>query len=181
MIDRILECPGDRGKEAVKKAIGLELERHTGQYRVDGEPYINHVLRVGIAAAEYALKKMPEQLGILASAAILHDILEDTPTTDEELREKFGEEVARIVRALSHEQEEEPDEIYLTRVVRGGKLAVLIKRFDCLDNIACLAKAPENFRAQKIAERKASLPIWERIDPEGAVEIKRALENLKEK
>lgn len=172
-VDEIFALCNDSAKETVRKAIELALDRHSGQLRIDGEPYVNHVLRVGAATAEFALKKMPEQFGILVPAAILHDILEDTPTTDEELREQFGQEVARIVRALSHEQEEESDEIYLTRVVRGGKLALLIKRFDCLDNIACLAKAPENFRAQKMAERKASLPIWERIDPEGATAIKK--------
>lgn len=179
-VDKIFALCVDGVKKIVQKAIELALDRHSGQFRIDGEPYVNHVLRVGAATAEFALKKMPEQFGVFVAAAILHDILEDTPTTDEELREKFGEEVTRIVRALSHEQEEEPDEVYLARIVRGGKLAVLIKRFDRLDNISSLAEAPDEFREKKLVEVQKSLSIWQRIDPEGAVEIKKALENLEE-
>ena len=181
IIDQIFSLCDESEKKVVQKAIELALDRHSGQLRLGDEPYINHVLRVGVAAAEYALKKMPEQFGILVPAAILHDILEDTPTTDEELRRQFGEDVARIVCAVSHVEEEEADEVYLCRVASGGKLAVLIKRFDCLDNIACLAEAPENFRAQKIAEHKAAILIWKRIDHEGARQIEEAISEVVEK
>jgi (p)ppGpp synthase/HD superfamily hydrolase len=118
---------------------------------------------------------MPEHLRILVLAGVLHDILEDTPTTDEELRREFGIEVARIVRALSHKEEEEADEVYLSRVANGGRLAVLVKRFDRLDNIRSLAKAPANFRARKLAEIRSALPLWYLIDPEGAREIEKEI------
>lgn len=158
-------------------------ERHAGQMRLGGEPHLNHVLRVGMRAAEYAKARKfePEQFRILVLSAILHDTLEDTPTTDEELAEKFGAEVARIVRALSHEQEqgEEPDEVYLARVEKGGPLAILVKRCDRLDNLVSLATAPADFRAEKVAQVKAALPIWQRIDPEGATEIETELKKLR--
>lgn len=161
-------------------AAKLAGERHAGQTRLGGEPHLNHVLRVGMRAAEYALAHSfePERFRILVLSAILHDVLEDTATTDEELVAEFGPEVARVVRAVSHVEEEEPEEVYLSRVAEGGSLAILVKRCDRLDNLVSLATAPADFRARKISEVQTALPIWQRIDPEGAVEIEMELKKL---
>lgn len=160
----------------VLQAIKFALERHAGQFRLGGEPHISHVLRVGIAAGEYAMVEMPEHTAVLVMAGVLHDVLEDTQTTDQELCSLFGSEVTRIVRALSHEEEEEPDEVYLGRIAKAGELAVLVKRFDRLDNLRALAKAPVVFRKKKLAEIKRALPIWQKIDPKGASQIQEELE-----
>lgn len=167
-------------KDQVEQAIEFALKRHIGQIRPGGEPQAIHILRVGIAAAEYAKRQnLPEkELIILVQSDILHDVLEDTDTKDEELIKFFGKEVARIVRALSHIEEEEPDEVYLARVAEGGKLAVLAKRFDRLDNINSLVKMPIEFRNRKVEEIKKALAIWRNIDPEGSREIENALNEV---
>ena len=103
----------------VKTAIEFALARHEGQMRLDGEPHVNHTIRVGIAAARYALGNKPKLAADLAICGVLHDTLEDTPTTDEELASLFGKEVARTVRALSHVEEEEPESEYYARVRAG--------------------------------------------------------------
>ena len=162
----------------VQKAVRFAFERHFGQERPGGEPQVNHLLRVGLAAAEFALAETPEKLGVLVASGVLHDVLEDTPSTDEELRERFGKEVTRIVRALSHEEEEEPDEVYLGRVAKAGNLAVFVKRFDRLDNLRTLVNAPAEFRRGKLAEVREELPIWHIIDPEGSRQIEKALESI---
>ena len=155
--------------------------KHAGQVRLDGEPHFYHVLRVGFAAAEYALAHdfEPAKFRTLVLSAVLHDVLEDTPTTDEELAMMFGSEVALTVRALCHVEEEEPEEVYLSRVASGGKLAVLVKRFDRLDNLLTLAGTSTEFRAKKLTEITAALPIWYHIDPEGAPQIEAELKKLR--
>lgn len=160
-------------REVVHRAIQFALTKHDGQFRLGGEPHAYHLLRVAIAAASYAAENCPNDLRELAQSGLLHDTVEDTNTTVEEVTELFGETVARNVLALSHVEEEEADEVYLTRVANGGRNAVLAKRFDRLDNIKALANAPAEFRATKLAEIRLALPIWYRIDPDGAREIEK--------
>ncbi len=168
-------------KDQVEQAIEFALKRHTGQIRPGGEPQAIHLLRVGIAAVQYAKRQqLPErEFLILVQSDVFHDVLEDTETKDEELKNLFGNEVAQIVRALSHIEEEEPDEVYLTRVARGGMLAVLAKRFDRLDNIQSLVKMPIEFRNRKVEEIKKALAIWRKIDPEGSREIENVLKEVR--
>lgn len=163
---------------AVNKALELAIFAHARQKRPGGEPQIVHLLRVAIRAAEYARAHRPADFLTLVQAALLHDALEDTAVPDRELSRRFGPEVAAIVRAVSHEEEEEPDSAYLARVAAGGELAVLVKRFDRLDNLSCLRQMPADFRARKAGEVRAALPIWQEIDPEGAREIERLLGDL---
>ena len=85
---------------------------------------------------------------------------------------------ARIVRAVSHEEEEEPDSVYLRRVAAGGPLAVVFKRSDRLDNLNTLRHAPIRFRERKLAEVRAALPLWQEIDPAGAPMIEALLEEV---
>jgi (p)ppGpp synthase/HD superfamily hydrolase len=167
-------------RDQVEQAIEFALKCHTGQVRPGGEPQAIHLLRVGIAAVLYVNRRhlSEKEFLILVQSDILHDVLEDTATKDEELMNSFGSEVAQIVRALSHAEEEEPDEVYLARVAKGGKLAVLAKRFDRLDNICSLVKMPIEFRNRKVEEVKKALAIWQRIDPDGAREIEIALKEV---
>lgn len=166
----------------IRQALAFALDRHAGQYRIDdSEPYILHVLRVAVALARDSYGRPSSEILILVQAALLHDTLEDTATTEQELRERFGDAVARIVRAVSHGQEEEPDEVYLSRVAEAGQLAILVKRCDRLDNIRSLENAPESFRRKKFAEIERALPIWQRIDPEGARMIAEALKGAQRK
>ena len=62
-------------------------EKHAGQTRFNGEPAVSHIFRVGLRAMEYALthKFELEQSHVLVVSAILHDVLEYTDMTDEEL------------------------------------------------------------------------------------------------
>ncbi len=164
-------------RSLVRRAFHLATARHEGQLRQGGQQYICHPVRVAIACATYAIRAAWDSATTanLVASALLHDVIEDTATTEAEIAQAFGQEVARVVRAVSHEDEEEPDEVFLGRVASGGGLPILVKRFDKLDNVVSLAQAPEEFRLRKIAETRAALPIWQRMDPEGAREIEAAL------
>ena len=157
---------------------------HAEQVRPGGDPQFAHCKRVaGIAIGLLEEHFPPEDDGmfeVVVVAALLHDVLEDTETTDEQLAELFGKRVARIVRAVSHEQEDEPDEVYLSRVAAGGREALLVKLADRLDNTRTLARAPREFRERKLSEIRAALPIWERIFPESVPLIKKAIKEVED-
>lgn len=171
LTEQITELVPREQTEKIREAIAMAISRYKEQHREGGEMYANHVLRVGRRAAELAKS---QGLGAdFIQAAILHDILEDTPTTEEEVRSRFGEKILEIVKAVSHKDEDEPDEEYLNRVAKGGNLAVLVKRLDRLENLNDLNKAPKEFRLRKLRELEQAIPIWQRIDPEGAAEIEK--------
>ena len=50
---------------------------------------------------------------------------------------------------------------------------MLVKRFDRLENLNDLVKAPKEFRLRKLRELEQAIPVWQKIDPEGAVEIEK--------
>jgi GTP pyrophosphokinase len=81
--------------EEIYSAYLVGAEAHDGQLRVSGEPYISHPVAVARILAEMRM----DSKSIIA--AILHDVIEDTPTLKEHLAEQFGEEVAELVDGVS--------------------------------------------------------------------------------
>ena len=79
----------------IERAFQIAYEAHEGQCRKSGEPYIIHPLWVGIILAELELDKETIVSGIL------HDVVEDTIMTDEEIKEEFGEEVSLLVDGVT--------------------------------------------------------------------------------
>ncbi len=79
----------------IEKAFNIAYQAHEGQVRKSGEPYIIHPLWVGIILAELELDKET------IIAGILHDVVEDTIMTDEEIRKVFGEEVSLLVDGVT--------------------------------------------------------------------------------
>ena len=104
------------------RAYDYARQQHAGQTRLDGEEYINHPVRVAMEVMRYPLTRGDMEVALVSS--LLHDVVEDTPATSEDVAERFGAEVARVIMALSHEDEEESDEVYLARVAAGGDIAV---------------------------------------------------------
>ncbi len=81
--------------EEIHSAYLVGAKAHDGQIRVSGEPYISHPVAVARILAEMRM----DSKSIIA--AILHDVIEDTPTLKEHLAEQFGEEVAELVDGVS--------------------------------------------------------------------------------
>ncbi len=176
LADELPDLVSAQHRQITKRAIKFAQAKHERQFRLGGEPQVCHVLRVGIRAAKYARENCPGKILELVLTSLLHDIIEDTKITPEEFRKLFGQKVFENIVALSHIEEEEPDEVYLTRVAAAGRIAVLVKRFDRLDNIESLANAPVEFRQRKLVETRNALPIWSKIDPDGAQGIEKELE-----
>jgi RelA/SpoT family (p)ppGpp synthetase len=81
--------------EEIYQAYLVGAQAHEGQSRVSGEPYISHPVAVARILAEMRM----DSKSIIA--AILHDVIEDTPTAKEHIAEQFGEEVAELVDGVS--------------------------------------------------------------------------------
>ncbi len=79
----------------IERAYAVAKRQHEGQARLSGDPYITHPVAVALIVAELGL---PE--GVVA-AALLHDVVEDTGVSVEDLRAEFGDEVAMIVDGVT--------------------------------------------------------------------------------
>ncbi len=79
------------------------FEAHKGQVRKSGEAYIIHPLCVAIILAELELDKET------IAAGLLHDVLEDTVMTEEQMREEFGDEVLLLVDGVTKLQRSASD------------------------------------------------------------------------
>ena len=79
----------------VQRAYYFSAKAHEGQKRVSGEPYINHPLEVARILGEMHMDHQT------IMAAILHDVIEDTPTAGAQLKRKFGKGVTEIVNGVS--------------------------------------------------------------------------------
>lgn len=131
----------------VRKAIQFAEEKHNGQMRKGGEPYVNHPLRVGRSMAEWGFGSEA------VCAAILHDTVEDCRGVRlEQINELFGEEVAQLVNAMtavdeSLHKDATKTEIDIMSDVRfqqyASRTALFIKVADRLDNLNTIDVMPE--------------------------------------
>ena len=96
ILNKILESPsGKRDAGLIEKAYKFAEKAHTSQKRLSGEDYIVHPLHVAHFLAELGLD--PATI----AAGLLHDVLEDTKVAPEELKEKFGKDVAFLVEGVT--------------------------------------------------------------------------------
>lgn len=128
--------------ESPEKALAFATAKHAGQTRSDGSPYIKHPERVADIVRKY---KKSHNIDQLISAAFLHDTVEDTGTTKEDLEKLFGGLVAALVQELSSDKEE-LDKVgktaYLSRKMSlMSSYALVIKLADRLDNVSDLQTA----------------------------------------
>ncbi len=108
----------------LERAIAIAVEAHAGQKDKAGEPYILHPLRVMMSVATVAQKIV----------AVLHDVVEDTDWTIDDLRrEGFSEEVLRGVNAVTHREGEKYEDF----VRRAGRdpIGRAVKIADISDNL----------------------------------------------
>lgn len=117
--------------ETIIDAVAVAIAAH-GDQRYGNQPYIAHP----IAVADQVGTRGGTDTQIIA--AILHDAVEDTELTIQQVRVMFGDEVARIVEALTHD----PAVPYADYVAALPDGAVLVKLCDSICNLATLPDAP---------------------------------------
>jgi guanosine-3',5'-bis(diphosphate) 3'-pyrophosphohydrolase len=165
--------------EIVRKAYDFSLQHHTGQTRASGEPYLVHPLEVANILAEMKLDTTA------IAAGLLHDSVEDTTVTIEEITEKFGEQVAHIVEGVtkiskidfaSREEAQAENVRKMMLAMVDDIRVVLIKLADRLHNMRTLQHlSPE--RQTKIAKETLEIyaPLAHRL---GMGKVRGELEDL---
>jgi GTP pyrophosphokinase len=176
---RIADHLDPQGQQVVRKAYERAASAHTGQRRLSGEEYVNHPLEVAAILADLELDAET------IAAALLHDTVEDTNLTAEEVQREFGPEVARLVDgvtklgriALRSDQQQQAENIRKMMVAMAEDLrVVLIKLADRLHNMRTLDPLPEPKR-RKISRETLDIyaPLAHRL---GIGQIRWELEDL---
>jgi len=159
-----IEAEAERS-DRIREALSMARRAHTGQIRSgsNGLPYIEHPIAVAELLAAHGFDD-----AILA-AALLHDVVEDSETSVEQIRERFGEPVPHIVEALTDDESIEPyerrKEEHRRRVAAAGPEALAIFAADKLTNVGVL-RAAYAHRGEAVGEEfKVSLDVkvavWE--------------------
>jgi GTP pyrophosphokinase len=165
--------------ELVWEAYRYSDKAHMGQKRVGGEAYISHPVSVACIASEFHLDAASIQ------AALLHDVVEDTPSTADDIKKKFGSQVAKLVDGLSkldkvhfeNDTEAQAENFRKMLLAMSQDVRViLIKLADRLHNMQTLAPLKPSKR-KKISQETSDIyaPIANRL---GLNSVYQELEDL---
>ncbi|HXO39297.1 MAG TPA: bifunctional (p)ppGpp synthetase/guanosine-3',5'-bis(diphosphate) 3'-pyrophosphohydrolase, partial [Candidatus Acidoferrum sp.] len=165
--------------EIIRKAYNFSLKHHQGQTRASGEPYLIHPLEVSLVLADMKLDSTA------ISAGLLHDAIEDTSVTHEDVRREFGDQVVHIVEGVtkidkidlaSREERQAENVRKMVLAMVDDIRVVLIKLADRLHNMRTLKHLPEE-RRQQVAKETLEIyaPLAHRL---GMGKVRGELEDL---
>ena len=169
-----------KDKKLIRTAFDLAVEAHSEQRRKSGEPYIYHPIAVA--------KIVAYEIGLGATsiaAALLHDVVEDTDYTTEDMERLFGENIARIVSGLTKISHLKKDKDFSIQAENFRKMlltlhddvrVILIKIADRLHNMQTMDAMPAH-KQVKIASETLYIyaPLAHRL---GLYNLKTELEDL---
>jgi guanosine-3',5'-bis(diphosphate) 3'-pyrophosphohydrolase len=179
LLDKVRGYSPDADLELLRRAYVFSALEHKGQIRHSGEPYLVHPLEVADILADMKLD------AVCIAAGLLHDVVEDTLTTPEKIRERFGEDVAHIVEGVTkigaipfsstEERQAENFRKMLLAMVDDIRV-ILVKLADRLHNMRTLQYMADDKRT-RIAQETLDIyaPIANRL---GMSRIKNELEEL---
>jgi GTP pyrophosphokinase len=179
IVERIQRYNPDADVDLLRRAYIFSAKVHQGQTRLSGESYLNHPIEVAAILADLKLD------AATVAAGLLHDTIEDTTATPDELRVMFGEEVARLVDGMTkisrmelQGREQREAENFRKMIVAMARdiRVILIKLADRLHNMRTLSHlSPE--KQKRIAQETLDIyaPLANRM---GISRIKTELEDL---
>ncbi len=165
--------------DVVEKAYNYAVLKHEGQMRKSGEEYVNHPIEVAKIIAEMGLDTSS------IAAALLHDVVEDTDSTDAEMKEQFGETIALLVYGVTKlskipytsKEEQQVENLRKMFLAMAQDIRVIvIKLADRLHNLRTMKSMPEEKQREKARETlEVYAPLAHRL---GMSKIKWELEDL---
>src|SRR5687767_934124 len=179
LAERVLRYHPEANLELIQRGYVASAKFHKGQVRMNGEPYLTHPLEVASILAEMRLDT------VTVTAGLLHDVLEDTLMTPEEVKKQFGDEVYQIVEGVSkisqvrftskHEKQAENFRKMLLAMV-GDIRVLLVKLSDRLHNMRTLQYlSPERRERISLETLEIYAPLAHRL---GMAKIRGELEDL---
>ena len=178
LYDKLIGYFNPKDQDYINRAFQYAYDGHKGQNRKSGEPYITHPLHVALYLCELNFDKET------IAAALLHDLIEDTEISYDDLKKEFGEEVADIVDGVtkldkikySTNEEAKADAIRKMVIAMSKDIRVLIlKLADRLHNIQTI-EYHQDWKQEKIANETLYVyaPLAHRL---GFQSIKHVLED----
>jgi len=173
-----LNNPTEPEKDLVKKAFSYAEKAHQEHRRYSGEPYMVHTAAVGYKLAEMGMG--PRTI----CAGLLHDTIEDTPVTSEDIKNEFGEEILFLVDGVTklssvryYGTDSHNESLRKLFVATSQDIRVLIiKLVDRLHNMETLTHVPEKKRLRIARETlEIYVPVAHRL---GMGKIRKELEDL---
>lgn len=129
--------------EKIISAITFATEKHKGQLYNGRDYFQEHVLDVLSLVCQTQFRRNEDVL----IATILHDVVEDTEVTLEEIKEKFGKNVAKLVDLVTHNKADDHYSVYTVRLRNSkNKGAITIKLCDLTSNLSKIENIENNFR-----------------------------------
>ncbi|HVG18744.1 MAG TPA: HD domain-containing protein [Blastocatellia bacterium] len=161
----------------VGRAYEVAETAHAGQMRDEGTPYIVHPVRVAVSLADELEIYSPR----LICGALMHDVIEDSPVTRDDIAETFGEDIAHVVWLLT-KFEDVSLAAYLQAIEDAADTgAPLVKLCDRLDNLRFLAHSPKAEKKRRYIRTTEAfyLPLAARTNRYLHGELRRWLEEAR--
>ncbi|RQD75459.1 bifunctional (p)ppGpp synthetase/guanosine-3',5'-bis(diphosphate) 3'-pyrophosphohydrolase, partial [Desulfonatronospira sp. MSAO_Bac3] len=179
ILDKVSGYLSGPDQALIQKAYVFSASAHAGQIRLSGEPYLSHPLEVSDMLADLHLD------ADTIAAGLLHDTVEDTKASLEEVRDQFGEEVARIVKGvtkigkMSFDSKEEAQAENIRKMILAMAddiRVILVKLADRLHNMKTL-EHQSSFKQKAVAQETMDIyaPLANRL---GLYRLKIQLEDL---
>lgn len=179
LIKLVRENMTENDVSLVEKAYFIAKKAHEGQFRFSGEPYIIHPVSVAIILYNLGMD------GESMAAALLHDVVEDTDMTKENIQEEFGEDVANLVEGVTKlgkvpiftKEEQQAENVRKMLMAMSQDIRVIIiKLADRIHNMRTLSFMRPDKRREKAQETlEIYAPIAHRLGIRG---VKEELEDL---
>ncbi len=180
LVDRVLSYDPDADEALLNRAYVFSMHAHGSQKRANGDPYFSHPIEVAGILTDLRLDDET------IATAILHDTIEDTVATPEEIQSKFGTSVARLVDGVTKlskieaqsESERAAENLRKFLLAMSDDIRVLlVKLADRLHNMRTLKFIPKPEKRRRIARETMDIyaPLAERI---GMYEFMKEMQTL---